>query len=295
MFRLKSKNHLIGLLGLVSVAASANGAVILSDNFNTGTGGYAIGDVDGVSGIADTGSYDTNWEGSTGDGSATFNGDGKLEISRSSGSSDDGYFGAIDPGGAASGDVIYFSASITVSSGVEGAAFGLDFSTSSFNRFSAIGFNAAGNVAIFNDSDDLVSSNSGQIFDGLQSTTSEGADTFSFGTTYLLVGKIEDKDNWSGSDDRVTAWIDPTLGSAEEVNTSATSATVSFNGLNPAEPDIQGFRFAAATDDAGESATLDNLVIGDSWSDVVPVPEPSSFAVIAGLFALGGLTLRRRL
>lgn len=42
------------------------------------------------------------------------------------------------------------------------------------------------------------------------------------------------------------------------------------------------------------SALVDGIRIGNSYADVAPIPEPSSFAALAGLGALGLVGLRRR-
>ncbi|MGC9451817.1 MAG: PEP-CTERM sorting domain-containing protein [Oceanipulchritudo sp.] len=264
------------------VGASLQGSIILSDDFS----GYTPGLINGDAGNPQTGSYDNTWTGFTSGGNANFTADGRLQITRPSGSFNGAYSAFIDPAGAAGsgGTVIYFSADLTMNSGVDGAAFGLTMDTKPNNL---IGFNASGQAAIWNNVE-AGTSNSGNnysSFVGQEEVSSTS--TFAVGTTYTLVGKIAD-----GSSDSVSLWVNPTPGDPESA--PLISANVGFDGLFPGNPSIIQFTFLAATNDAGESAFLDNLVIGETWSDVVPVPEPSTFALLFGALALSLVFLRRR-
>lgn len=100
--------------------------------------------------------------------------------------------------------------------------------------------------------------------------------------THLLVLKAEK--NASGTYNRISLFIDPTSlsepGSAtEQVNASSGLSTV---GLLTAR---------SAFHAAGDTVQIDNLLVGDSWADVVTaIPEPSA----ALLILLAGLGLLRR-
>ncbi len=269
--------HLAAVMMVLLVAAGAASAdVLLYDSFDN----YSDGQVDGVAGQADEGSHAGDWSGSTAGGSAEFD-SGTLKIWRPSGSYSSGVYEAkINPGVSPSGNAFYFSALLTVDAGVNGARFGLDNAESGNNRFSAVGFTAAGNAAIWNDQEDA------------DNPVATSTGTYAFGQQYLLVAKVEDKTNWSGSNDRVTLWIDPVLGSTEGDNAFTLQAEVSWNGFYPDESGLTEFLFEAGTNDEPETVTLDDLRIGEVWGDTV-VPEPATMSLLA-LGGLGVLIRRRR-
>ena len=183
-----------------------------------------------------------------------------------------------------------FSALINISSGTESARFGLDLSSdgAGATRRSEIGFTAGENAGIW--------SNAGFAEgDPIPAPVVSSVGTFAFDTTYLLVGKIEDKSNWSGSNDRVTMWLDPS-DSVEGNNTSLLDVEVGFDGLFPDNSNITEFALQAGTQNAGDTVLFDELRIGQTFGDVVvaPVPEPNTYALIFGFFALSGVMLRRR-
>lgn len=285
----------LALCGLVG--ASLPGALVLYDDFD----GYTAGTVNGDTGLADTGSYSGNWAGDTAGGVATFETgaglsypgmtttDGVLQIQRSSGSFAGFYNARIDPAGGAGNSALYFSGLINVSAGTEGVRFGLDLSDDTTKeRRSEIGFTAAGNAAIWNSGEPTDFDDAGLA----PVATSSG--TYGFGTTYLLVGKIEDASNWAGSNDRVSLWLNPVDG-VEGNNAALLTAEVGFNGLFPTNSNISQFALQAGTQSAGNTVQFDELRIGTTFADVVTVvPEPSIYALFAGFLALGGVMLRRR-
>ena len=295
---------LITILIASTLSSVSQAAVILYDDFNSAN---YVDNVNGDTGDADTGSYSGDWLGDTAGGIAQWNStgltysgmtttDGSLEINRSTGSHDGLYNARVDPAGAASGNVIFFSALINIEAGVNGARFGLSLSDDQVTdippntiRRSDIGFTSSGAAAIWNPG----GNNDDATFDDPNAAPVASTGSYAFDTTYLLVGKIEDASNWAGSNDRVTMWINPT-DNVEGNNTAVLSEEVSFAGLFPDEPGITQFAFQAGTDDAVESAYLDEVRIGDSFADVVPIPEPTTFALfgLAGLAAMAGL--RRR-
>ena len=78
-----------------------------------------------------------------------------------------------------------------------------------------------------------------------------------------------------------TLWIDPTvLGST---NVTSVADTVA---------DFSSFAFRQSSATPNQSITIDNLLVGTSFSQVVP--EPSAYAMLAGMFALASVMLRRR-
>jgi len=287
------------------IGASLQGAVILYDDFSD----YSAGNVDGVAGSATTGSYGgavgsgspSDWDGDDAGGFATFETgtglsypgmtttDGVLQINRPSGSFNQGFYNANNSvNGAAGNSVLYFSALINISSGTEGARFGLDLSDDVTGaRRSEIGFTAAGNAGIWNNA----------LFDEadpIPAPNVSSTGTYAFDTTYLLVGKIEDHSNWSGSNDRVTMWLNPS-DNVEANNAALLDVEVGFNGLFPSDSNITEFALQAGTQDAGDTVQFDQLRIGTEFSDVVAIPEPSTIALLglAGLATIMGLRRRK--
>jgi len=283
-------HHRITLLAgiLLFLAHSLQAAVVLSDDFS----GYTTGPINGDGGNPQTGSYTDNWAGTTSGGLSNFTADERLQITRPSGSFNGGYYSRINPAGSANGgNVLYFSAQLTLDSGVEGAAFGLDLD----GRTNLVGINSAGNAAIWNQPN-ISTTNSATTYNDVftNDETAVGTSAYTFGNTYLLVGKIEDAANWGGGNDRVTLWVDPLLGSLEGANSHEVQVEVGFNGLFPANSSIDNFWFLAATNNAGESAYLDDLIIATDWAEVTAIPEPSTIALVSLAFVVAHLRSRKR-
>lgn len=263
---------------LLIVAASSSADLLLYDSFDN----YSDGQVDGVAGQADVGSYDGDWIGSTAGGSAEFE-DGNLKIWRPSGSWAEGFYKAqINPDASPVGTAYYFSGLLTVDDGVNTVRFGLNNAQDGNDRHQEVGFTENGNAAVWNNAE------VGDIATPWETTAS----TYALGNAYLVVAKVEDKLHWDGSDDRVTLWIDPVLGTAEGENTPALQTLVGWDGFYPDQPGLTDFTFQAGTNDEGETVTLDDLRIGDSWADVV-IPEPTTIALL-GIGALAAVRHRRR-
>lgn len=92
----------------------------------------------------------------------------------------------------------------------------------------------------------------------------------------------------SGSaDSQISLWINPT--DITDINAGAASTAVLNNRqIN----DIQGFVFnkGAGVDQTGY---FDELRFGASSADVLPIPEPSTYAMLTGIFAFIAIALRR--
>ncbi len=115
--------------------------------------------------------------------------------------------------------------------------------------------------------------------------------TFSAATTYMIVMHF---DMTSGAVH--SAWVNPDLnslgtGSAPTVANGGVFESTSSNTLDYAFDRIRLGLFNGSS-----TVTFDEIRIGESWIDVSPVPEPSSYALMLGIFggALAACRRRRR-
>jgi hypothetical protein len=95
-------------------------------------------------------------------------------------------------------------------------------------------------------------------------TSSSGSDTFEF-RTYSTADAIGPESSWTA-----------------EASASGTIAGTAAH--------LQ-MRMAGFTTDGSQ---VDRIVFGDTFTDVTGVPEPSTYALLAGALALGAIMLRRR-
>jgi hypothetical protein len=100
-------------------------------------------------------------------------------------------------------------------------------------------------------------------------------------TDYYLVAEV----NWDSGLSAFTAakmWLNPTV--SDNVDTPLGDAALDFADFSNPITHLFWRQAALQNDDI---LRADNLILGTSWADVVPVPEPSALA----LAALGGLAL----
>lgn len=116
------------------------------------------------------------------------------------------------------------------------------------------------------------------------SAEGSASSVFSYGIddAILVVGRIDFSDTADSDDLRL--WIDPTIGGAAP---SDASATASFLGGEF----VDGGSFFAVGANNGGEAVFDEFRLGNTFSDVTPVPEPHSAAL---LLVAGALLLVRR-
>lgn len=100
-----------------------------------------------------------------------------------------------------------------------------------------------------------------------------------YDTTYKVVVGYDFSDGIS------TLWIDPT--SSNDINIAGNSA---------AATSIQKFAFRQSGASGTQVITVDNLIIADDFNSAaaVAVPEPSSYALLVGIFGMTWLLCRRR-
>jgi hypothetical protein len=113
-----------------------------------------------------------------------------------------------------------------------------------------------------------------------QSATAGTGPVLTLNTTHLIVEEID-----LGAK-TASLWVDP---DSSTFGGTAPTATASLSGLTATAIDDVGFKTQTA---AGGPYLVDNLLIGTTWADVTPVPEPASFA-LAGLGMLGLVFARR--
>ena len=100
-------------------------------------------------------------------------------------------------------------------------------------------------------------------------------------STYNGTGQLTDFDLWINPSDLTSE-----VGSGS-ANISETGLALGLNGLT-------GFSYEKNNINNTTSAAFDEIRQGTTWDSVAPVPEPSAFALLAGLGALSLIALRRR-
>jgi hypothetical protein len=116
-----------------------------------------------------------------------------------------------------------------------------------------------------------------------------GSPNLSIGQTYTLVGQLY-KSVPSGNYDRFALWVNPGSGDANSPQQTST-ADSGFSTISSL-----GWRLVNLDND--DQVLINNLTLGGSWDDVVPaevIPEPSTYAVILGIMAIGIAVWRRKM
>jgi len=186
-------------------------------------------------------------------------------------------FNGVNPAGLAAGNSIYFSALVRIDAGsLAGDRFQFGVTNATLGgsgTFTGVGF--GGNAPL-----------AGQITRNNAITSLTTGGNAVLGQTYLLIGRLgSDGSNFN----TVDFWINPssftipgaplTSGSGAAFNNSQVTFLISSTLL-----------------DNGDRVSIDNIRMGTAWSDVVTtaIPEPSAFAALAGVGAMGAAALRRR-
>ena len=106
------------------------------------------------------------------------------------------------------------------------------------------------------------------------------------GTPQLLVAKFT-KDGVSNDYETVDFWINPAFS-----DSGTPDATITETGQSLEIMQFIGLQVANMT--GSSDYLLDSYAMGNAWTDVVPIPEPSSYALFAGMLALAGMVLWRQ-
>jgi hypothetical protein len=122
---------------------------------------------------------------------------------------------------------------------------------------------------------------------GLQDLTG----TVTYGTTVLGLGtsyRIVLSEDFVAGDmnDTFALYVDPTDLSVAVNNTPYLTAT--WSSVSSEAPSFDAVNLRQGTSTSAPTLTLDNLAVGQQFSEVAPVPEPSTVA----LFGAGGVALR---
>lgn len=111
--------------------------------------------------------------------------------------------------------------------------------------------------------------------------------SFSVDTTHLALLRIQ-----GGTTDLMSLWINPDL-SLGEGGLGAATITRAYSVFNDGLflSEVNSIASTASLN-TNNSALFDEIRVGSSFAAVTPIPEPSSFALLAGI--LVGLSLLRR-
>ena len=172
----------------------------------------------------------------------------------------------------AASDMVYFSALVKYSSAYS-AWFGVDFG--SRDRF-GIGFGTDGKAAIFKNTAAEVASVTSQVY--------------APDTTYFIVGRMIPNGNAVTDLETVEFLaINPTLPASEPL-VPITSAQIDVWGDATGLRDLENFWIGMHKVGTANSVKswVDEVRVGTTWADVVPVPEPATVAQIT-VVALTGL------
>jgi len=294
----------ISSLTLLAIAAgSLNATLIVHEDFayDVGNGGGITGNTTGT-GLSGTWSGSGSWvdqNSSTSYGSlqtsggSAYSGTGWAAVTADVDTTSGNVLG--NAGLLANGGELWFSMTIDVIAAnsdhrfffalTDGFTSGTTAGNGSITGNAGIGFGLAGNEIFYgNVWDDAEAGGWGNNLTGAPTgnlTTTTGTGTT--GTaTYFVVGHAQ----WGATatdNDLVTLYLPGT-------NLALGTAVSTSQGIIADQSGFDQIGFSNLRADI----TVDEIRIGASYADVSPVPEPSSFALLAGCFGLTWVMLRRR-
>jgi len=274
---------LVLIMAITLPATWAQAVIIANDNFS-----YSAGDLHGQNGgtgwsdawDADASSTETVVStglsyGITGGGTVGGDGSGALQIGA-------GGFGELAfrllP--SQSGNAVFFRALVKLSAGTFETSGSPDALLFWFDNAIAGGTHSTNipNIGLLSDSNNDYAVR-------LNSSTVARLGGHVDNDMHLIVGKLyKTAPGPTGYYNRFSMWLDPLAG--DEAAPDATATTTSNY--------LQNFQYLGIRSnslDTGDAFIIDEILLADSFSDVVPLPEPATLAMML----LGGLaTIRRR-
>lgn len=259
--------------GFLMAALSANGTILAYEGFDTANALFSDATVAGVTGTGFSAYADTNFRMDLENGLSYTDGVNTLVTSGKSAGMDSAVSGTqnlqLTLSSPISSGTVYFSYLVNTTAvtswgvqiGFMNAAVGNSASPTS--GLLAGTTSSSSNDRVYGD---------GGIDSRTGPATGTGLD--------FIVGEIN-LDNST-----VTAWWNPT-NLLDPTNSAAATATDSIGSSMSA---LNVFVFSLGGEEAG---VIDEIRVGTTLGDVVPVPEPSAIAMILGLVALGFVVRRR--
>lgn len=287
------KRTLIGAALAATLASSASATVLVSEDFEYGS---TAGNLQTITSSAyTTGNVDYSTTSLVYSGSPAL---GSAGGSINFGPSDTITAGAFDPdgagpdiaGGTVSNGTYWYSFIFTpVDSTVTGSGargtFNVFSSTTSTNGQNGVGFRIDAGTTTADIQFKALGLGGG-------GTANASMVTNGYGQTYFIVGRA------TFTDTTVTnrIWVNPSTNSTVlplDTDTNSASISSTLTERANARSNIVGRMFGTG---AGSQMLYDRVMVGTTFADVAasPVPEPSSFAALAGLGALGFVASRRR-
>lgn len=116
------------------------------------------------------------------------------------------------------------------------------------------------------------------------------AGAFPAGETHRLVAQYV----WDGANfSTINGWLDPASGESAAPHITETLADPTTGLTSIGYAFLRNYDYNNDGTTPNDFWTVDDLVVGTSWADVVPVPEPTSIALV-GLGAFALVAARRR-
>lgn len=199
---------------------------------------------------------------------------------------------------ATSGEDVSTAIGFTASSNTLYAGFDLTLSGAQATGDYFAAFNTASNQTNFTGRFFAKSSGAGYVL-GYQLGATGATPTYSstvlnFSTNYRIVVRY---DFVAGAaNDQGTFYVSPTQ--ATELLNSAATSTITWGGSTAENASLAAFTLRQGTASSAPTiSSFDNLIVSTSFSsaaNISAVPEPSTYAALAGALALAGVIAHRR-